>query len=563
MSAAVQSYEDALSSALAYQSELDAIVSGEAPADQPGAGGAFAEYQFEPARYITDKLGWQAWDGSDEHPGQVQILDAYVRALQQQHERQKYERDQEYDEDTWQPGQQILNRIRVESGDNQGKSKLVSGLVWHFFSCFEHSVVYTFAPSAKHLRRVLWKYIKQDSTGKSLPGIVLDDCTLKDPSNADHFAVGIATDNTKGLGRERIQGQHPPYILIVIDEGPGVADYVYDALDNITSGGICVIIELGNPTNTICRFHEEGSKPDCINFRLDALYHPNVIADREIIPGAATRRFVLNKISECEVVEKHSTDDYTFELPWQLGVIYKPTHEVLTHVRGIPPANISDRNLIPAGRFEAAKDRKASDDNPTKARVGIDVARFGKDYGTMYIRHNGRVWRAVQFHELNSIHYYQKIRQILLELPQSIKSLHVRIDAGGGENSGGVIDNLSIDEELKIRFPDYQILTCHFGGNPKNEAAYRNAITEWMADVAETLKSISVSSPPQQLQSDLCKREYDYTNWKGKQVKVVEDKASFRKRLHRSPDDGDGFVLAVAGDHLFKKAEFSTHEFLR
>ena len=44
-------------------------------------------------------------------------------------------------------------------------------------------------------------------------------------------------------------------------------------------------------------------------------------------------------------------------------------------------------------------------------------------------------------------------------------------------------------------------------------------------------------------------------------TKILEDKASFRKRKHRSPDDGDGFVLAVAPDFLFRSQEWGTTEF--
>ncbi len=40
-------------------------------------------------------------------------------------------------------------------------------------------------------------------------------------------------------------------------------------------------------------------------------------------------------------------------------------------------------------------------------------------------------------------------------------------------------------------------------------------------------------------------------NRSGVAVKKLEDKDAFRKRVKRSPDDGDGFVLAVAPDVLW------------
>ena len=50
------------------------------------AGSEFDETRDKPALYIEKRLGWQPWTGDDEHPGQRQILNAYVLALRQQHE---------------------------------------------------------------------------------------------------------------------------------------------------------------------------------------------------------------------------------------------------------------------------------------------------------------------------------------------------------------------------------------------------------------------------------------------------------------------------------------------
>jgi hypothetical protein len=38
-------------------------------------------------------------------------------------------------------------------------------------------------------------------------------------------------------------------------------------------------------------------------------------------------------------------------------------------------------------------------------------------------------------------------------------------------------------------------------------------------------------------------------------VKKIESKKDFRKRIHRSPDDGDGCALACAPDRIFATPE--------
>ena len=112
-----------------------------------------AEYRFEPLRYIIEKLGWHPWAGDAEHPGQVEVLQAYELALRQLHERYEYEQgnvtvDQlQY----WKPGQIIKNRIRVEAGHTVGKTKLSSGIFSHFFDTCDPAIIYSFAPTSEQI----------------------------------------------------------------------------------------------------------------------------------------------------------------------------------------------------------------------------------------------------------------------------------------------------------------------------------------------------------------------------------------------------------------------------
>lgn len=514
-------------------------------------------YRFAPEKYIKEKLGWQVWGGTEEHPGQTEILDAITLALRQQFERRDYENGdkEEFELEYWKPGQQIKNRIRVESGDNNGKTKLAAGVTSYFFDVFNPSVTYTFAPSWKQVKRLLWKEIKHDRAGKNLPGRMLDSCELKDETvhGAKHFAVGIAADNAGGHGRENIQGEHCEFKLIIIDEAEGVADFVYDALNNLTSGGIWIILLIGNPMLRTSRFHKESYLADCVTFRMDTTYHPNVLAGREIIPGAASRQFVLNMVANHAIkVDKHDPDLHTFELPFQPGQIYQPDSEYLSHVKGIASASITDKNLIPFGRYEEACKREPKEANPTIARLGIDCARWGKDNGQGYTRWNGRAYRYAQFIKQDSISYYFSTKEECKKLSAlGVKSLHIRVDAGGGFGSG-VVDLLKIDDELIKLLDDFQVIEANFGSTIVQEPTkYYDCITEWTADAAETLKSLAVVNPPPHLESDLCEREVEPRNVEGRFVRKLEEKDKFRKRHHRSPDDGDGFVLAVAGDRFF------------
>ncbi|HET9532667.1 MAG TPA: hypothetical protein VFQ92_20100 [Blastocatellia bacterium] len=519
------------------------------------AGSEFDETRDKPALYIEKRLGWQPWTGDDEHPGQRQILNAYVLALRQQHERADFEAgiltagQLEY----WRPGEVIKNRLRIEAGHTVGKTKLASGIVNHFFDHFTPSVGYCFAPSFEQIHDLLFKEIKSDRRGKGLPGRILD---LELKRSDDHFIKGRATNNASGQGTERAQGQHGKYLIFVLDEAEGIADFVWQAVDSMTSGGISIVLMLANPRTRTSKFHKAGAWSNVVNFRMSCLHHPNVLEGREVVPGAVKRQYVEEMLEKhAETVTEHDEDNHTFEVAWRAGVIYRPDPEFMFRVLGIAPASISDKNLIPVGRYEAATKREPQPDRPDCLRLGIDCARWGLDVGTGYYRYNGVAARYARFAQQNNIEYYLATKRFCLEMKEkhpAITSLHIRVDAGGG--FGGGVDLLEIDDELIKAFPDFRVIEVNFGGKPKDEHAYYDTITELTADVAESLKTLAIKNPPETLMVDLCERECEPRNREGRFVKKLEEKDKFRNRQspHRSPDDGDGFVLAVALDHLFQ-----------
>ena len=188
-----------------------------------------------------------------------------------------------------------------------------SGMVNHFFDCFIPSIIYTFAPSWRQIHDLLWKEIKDARRGKGLPGRILD---LRLDRGDKHFAVGKATDNSGGTGLTRVQGQHNPYLLLVLDEAEGIPDFVYQAVDTMTSGGICIVLLLANPQTRTSTFHHQGERADTRTFTMSALDFPNVRAGQEIIPGAVTRDYAEAQLAaHCRVVGTYDDELLTFEAP--------------------------------------------------------------------------------------------------------------------------------------------------------------------------------------------------------------------------------------------------------
>lgn len=515
----------------------------------------FDEYRFDPERYIREKLKWTAWSGSADKPGQIEVIEGYRMALLQQFERQSFEKGElsESGLKHWTPGETIQYRIRIEAGHTVGKTKLCSGLVNHFFDCFTPSIVYTFAPSWVQIHDLLWKEIKADRRGKWLPGRILD---LELHRADDHFAKGRATNNANASGTERIQGQHGKYLMFVLDEAEGIPDFVWGAVDSMTSGGICIVLMPANPRTRSSRFHKAKAEPAVQSYRISCLWHPNVLSGREEIPGAVRRQYVEEMIeNHCEIVSEHNPDDFTFEVPWREGVIFKPDAEMMFRVLGVAPMNIADDTLISPGRYDGAVKREAKSDQKDRAWMGIDAARFGSDFGTLYIRHNGTIWRAAKFAQKDSIQYAGTVKTEAKALKRKgVKHLCVRVDGGGGFG-GGVVDQLKRDVDFVELFESMKILEVHFGGAARNAKAYADLVTEMYATSAEVLKAIRIQKPPKELEGDLTERRYKWVLKEGVAVKKLEEKDKFKDDRGRSPDDGDGFVLCAAPDFIFRYNE--------
>ena len=533
----------------------------------------FEKYRYDFDGYCREVMEVELWSM------QAEIGAAYIKALRQQHEKMAFEKGELPldDLDHWRPGEVIRNWIAVDAGHTVGKTFLLAKLVSHFFDCFTPSIVYCFAPSGEQIDDLLFKEIRTDRQGRDLPGRVLDG-KPRINYKGNHFVRGKATDNANNTGAERTHGQHGKYLMFVIDEAEGVPDYVWKAIRSMTSGGISIVISARNPRTTICQAHKIRSQSNTRKFRISCLDHPNVIQGKEVVPDSVMRQYVMTMAEgQCDTVNRHDPDKYTFEIPWQPGIIYQPHPEFLWRVMGIATSQLAGNTFCPPGRYESAMTRPPHpSDDPKVARLGLDVARYGDDQGTLYVRHAGRAWREEQFSRKNTNTYARRIKDLCCRLvSKGVEDIQVRIDAGGGFG-GGVADKLEEDGEIQqgldltnrlapltdddkdhpfYGLREFSVIEVHNGATPYDPHSFYNLGTEMYYHGGEALKAIQLDSPPAALEIDLCERPYEYRKLKGVDVKILEDKEKFRKRFSRSPDDGDGFVLAVAPDHLFRSNE--------
>lgn len=537
--------------------------------------------------YIEEKLGWHPWQGpSDTEPGQAQIVEAYNRVIRAQWEKYQFEAgeipldDLEY----YTPGVRIQNWIRVQSGNLVGKTKILSGLFNHFFDAFP-SIIYTFAPDANQVNNLLWKEIREDRGANSLPGRCLEgEPALK--LSRTRFALGRATNDNNNSGIERLQGQHHPYLMFIVDEADGVPEFVFDAIENMDSGVIVVVIAVGNPRSMSTPFSRLKALSYVQSYRIDSRWHPNIREGRSVIPGGPTRDWLMSRVEKyCEVVKAHNDDQLTFQLPWTGKIIYRPMSGFYWRVFGLAPNDEADDVFCPYGRYEAAQHREPYDGDPKNyASIGIDVARYGKDMGTQYVRFRGEAWKESEFAQKRTTDYARACKDLVKWLiSEGAEIISVRIDGGGGFG-GGIVDDLETDLEIQqaveygqarargenpeppegndyLGLLEFSVFEVHFQAAPYDESAYADIVTEMYDHACEALKVIRLHEPPGALERDLCQRTFKYGKRKGVDVKKITPKEEFRRKFKASPDDGDGYCLAAAPDYVFD-TKWSESEFL-
>jgi phage terminase large subunit len=159
--------------------------------------------------------------------------------------------------------------------------------------------------------------------------------------------------------------------------------------------------------------------------------------------------------------------------------------------------------------------------------IGVDVARHGQDKTKAYER-RGAVYKKI----IDRKHEEPLVTAREVAARADNKYTIFNIDAGG-LGAGGMI--------AALRSWGFEnVNEINFGGTPKDRKQFADIATEMYFECKEKLKGSSIPND-KLLRQDLTGRKYGYDQ---KIRKRIEKKEDFKKRYHRSPDDGDACVLA-------------------
>lgn len=398
-------------------------------------------------------------------------------------------------------------RISVRSGHGVGKSTAASwAMLWFFLTRYTVKVVVT-APTSAQLFDALFAELK--GWARRLPAPLFALIEIKAERielRAAPTEAFISARTARAESPEALQGVHADHVMLVGDEASGIPEPVFEAAIGSMSGHNATTLLLGNPTRTSGFFFNthHSNRAQWINMRVSCLDSKRVSAD-----------FVR------EVAEAYGELSNAFRV----------------RVLGEFPRS-DDDTIISLALVEEAMQRNATSSPTAPIIWGLDVARMGDDNSALCKRRSNEVLEPIR--KWSKLDLMQTCGIVKIEWDETaphMRPAEILVDAIGV--GAGVADRL---RELKL-----PVRGINVSEMPSLKGIYNNLRTELWFKAKAWLEARDCKMPKDDaLCGELVSVKYKVADSSGKVQ--AEAKDITKKRLRRSPDLADAFVLTFASD---------------
>lgn len=425
-------------------------------------------------------------------------------------------------------------KTTVRAGHGVGKSHIAGRIVPWFLTNFRPAVVFTTAPTSRQVERVLWgeirrqwKAAKIDLGGRvydGKPQIIIDD---------DWYALGFTTRKraaTEDLG-SLFQGFHALHVLFIIDEAAACDREVWDAAEAVCTTEHSRILAIGNPTDANSEFARTFKTPGPDSpggwnkIKISVLDSPNFTQGRIVIPKLTSPVWVEDKkiswgesspMFLCKVLAEFPEmgTDTLIPLPF--------IERALERYRTWKTGTEEERTAIEA---------LAPDDG---RHLGVDCAREGDDMTVGYSIEGAIAERVLRLPKSKVDETVGAIGRMNSDI--GFKDITVEQDPTGA----AVLDFLRAHGHREI----YGELP---GGTPHDKSKFFNRKAELAFKLRERfVDAENIALDNEDAGAQLSQYKFKLTTHAGYEVFRLEPKAEMKKRIGRSPDDGDALFYANA-----------------
>jgi phage terminase large subunit len=436
--------------------------------------------------------------------------------------------------DLWGVSEAVLHALskpwaRVAVRGCHASSKTFSAAEAVLWTPFAGGICVTTAPTASQVNQMVWSevHIMYPQAKQPLGGELLKTAVFR--IAPDLYALGRSTD--KGVNFQGFHARKDGFMLIVLDEAPGVQPSVYHAIEGVRAGGDVRVLALGNPDVPSGPFYDAftADRSGWETFTIDAFASPNFedetnpghyLTLEELLalpeerlayaprPYLITRRFVREKYDEWGVTSPL----------WA------------SKVRGQFPDQAAD-SLISLEWIESAKRREIEPTDDDVWEAGIDVAGPGEDETVLVIRQGGAIETMCCWSTPDP---RGEVLAVLAEYRDRLRMIKVDSAGLGHYFALHLVDN---GYQGRVAF-------VNVGESPHDGEQYSNLKAELYWGLRMRFQAGEVAYLKDDVTiSQLASIRYSH-NARG-QV-VIERKEDARKRGVKSPDRAEALMLAFA-----------------
>jgi len=404
-------------------------------------------------------------------------------------------------------------RVAVRSGNGLGKTHLAAcTILWFLYT--RESFILSTGPTASHVRTHLWGNVRKLWNAATMPlgGELLTTAIRLAPY---WEAQGVATSDPSNF-----QGGHAENLLLIFDEAQAVDPQFWEAAESMMSGKNARWLVIGNPLEAKGEFYRAFRRPEeWASVTLSALDHPNYKTEEEVIPGATTYEWVEERR------RGWGEDDPRF---------------IARGLGEFPEAG--DDRVVPIGFLDRCANEGGMDAGEG-IHLGVDVARFGSDETVIAVVEDNVLLEEIKLANLDGNEVSGHVIKIAQKngISQSdANRIHVDVIGIGAS----AVDALK-DSGWKVDSVDFSTSQRNIYGEECGPMEFANLRAE-MYWAARELLRLKLACVPRKFGStweELTEGGYSYDR-KGRLL--VEPKKDIKKRLGRSPDGADAFVLSLA-----------------
>lgn len=424
----------------------------------------------------------------------------------------------------WEKQKEIVNavllekhrKIGVRSCHDSGKSFVAARIALAYLISNPNSLVITTAPSWTQVREILWReiracYAKIENSGIFTIGAKMLGTKIEIDSN--WFAIGMSTrkegDSTEVA--DRMLGFHAPSgkILIIVDEGSGVQEPIWGAIDGLLTSPYAQLVGFGNPYRKSGSFAKLFSSSGVIKIHISDMDIPNIKENKIIIPGLMSPEYPI------EMAEKYGIESNLY----------------LIKVKGEFPRSEAD-TLIPFDHIEDAFIREVV--VVGDKIMGVDVARYGSNFTAFVIRQGNKVLLKEKYPKEDTMKTVGRALHIM-DI-EKIEDKFICVDDIGV--GGGVVD--------RLRELGHNVNGVNVGKEAEDIEHFSNIRAEAYWKIREWIKTAQLPKDDDFYQLSNIKFK-----WKSerKGQLSIEGKDEMSRRGIESPDVADALMLTFTDSY--------------